>query len=155
MSAFFWGGRIVWNVHVYLCFKTFFLRDGKWTKGQLQVLQWLAKVWAPFNGWFAGGKNSLVTKEGYEKCPSCKCKVQFLCTSSKLISQLAGAPSRNNVLRPALNGRIPSQARSLGDTNSEQDICIPAIYVKVVTFHLNLAIQTNKQTDKRSFSHDS
>ncbi len=39
--------------------------------------------------------------------------------------------------------RIPSQAKGFrtGDTNSEQDICIPAIYVIVVTLDLNLSIQ--------------
>ncbi len=36
-------------------------------------------------------------KESHEKCPSCKGKVWFLCSSPKLISHLTGAPSRNDI----------------------------------------------------------
>ena len=35
---------------------------------------------------------SVVMKEGHEKCPSCKGRVRFLCSSPKLISQITGAP---------------------------------------------------------------
>ncbi len=34
--------------------------------------------------------------------------------------------------------------QGVGDSNSEQDICIPSIYVKVVTLDLNPSMQTNK-----------
>ncbi len=67
----------------------------------------------------------MVMKESHEKCPSCKGKVRFLCLSPKLISQLAGAPSRNDVSSHGLQN-----PKASGDTNSEEDLCIPAIYVK-------------------------
>ncbi len=62
--------------------------------------------------------------------------------SSSPKSQLTGAPSNGNASGCWLQNLKSSKAS--GDTNSEQDICIPAIYVKVVTLDLNLLIQTNK-----------
>ena len=67
-------------------------------------------------------------KESHEKCPSCKGKVWFLCSSPKLISQLTGAPSCDNASSRGLQN--PKSSKASGDTNSEEDICIPAIYVK-------------------------
>ncbi len=93
----------------------------------------LAKVWAPFKGWFAGGRRPVVMKESHEKCPSCKGKVRFLCSSPKLISQLLGAPSCNDASSRGLQN--PKSSKASGDTNSEE----------VVTLDLNLS---NKQTNK-------
>ncbi len=59
-----------------------------------------------------------------------------------LISQLA--PSRNDA--SSCGPQNPKSSKVSDDTNSEEDICIPAIYVKVVTLDLNLLMQTNKQT---------
>ena len=56
-----------------------------------------------------------------------------------LISQLA--PSRNDA--SSCGPQNPKSSKVSDDTNSEEDICIPAIYVKVVTLDLNLLIQTN------------
>ena len=70
-------------------------------------------------------------------------KARFLCSSPKLISQLTGAPSCDNVSSRGLHN--PKSSKVSGDTISEQDICIPAIHVKVMTLDLNLSIQTNKQ----------
>ena len=94
-------------------------------------------MWAPFNGWFASGwrwwKNAM-------KCPISKGKVRFLWPSPKLISQLTGAPSRNDVSCHGLQN--PKSSMESGDTNFAQDICIPAIFV--VTLDLHLSVQTNK-----------
>ena len=87
----------------------------------------------------------MMMKESYEKCPSCKGRVRFLWSSPKLVSQLRSAPSRYDA-----SNRVPQNPKSSkapGDTNSAQDICIPAIYAKVVTLDLNLSIQ-NKQTNQ-------
>ncbi len=89
----------------------------------------------------------MVMKESHEKCPNCKGKVWFLCSSPKLISLPTGAPSHNDVSSCGLQN--PKSSKASGDTNSEEDICIPAIYVKScdVTLDLNLSIQiiqTNK-----------
>ncbi len=103
-------------------------------KGNEKVL--LAKVRAPFNKGFAGGRRPVVIKESHEMCPSCKGKVRFLCSCPKLTSQLKRAPNRND----ASNGG-PQNLKSSkvsGGANSEQDICIPVIYVKVATLDLNL-----------------
>ena len=53
---------------------------------------------------------------------------------------VSGAQSRDNVCGP----QNPKSSKVSGDTNSEQDICIPAIFVKVVTLGLSLSIQTDK-----------
>ncbi len=55
-----------------------------------------------------------------------------------------GAPSRDNASSRGMQN--PKSSKASGNTNSEQDICIPAINVNVVTLDLNLSIQTNKQT---------
>ena len=86
----------------------------------------------------------MVTKESHEKCPSCKGKVRFICSSPKLISQPSGVASRDDTSSHGLQN--PKSSKVSRDTNSEQDICIPAIYVKVVTLDLNLSIQTNKES---------
>ena len=66
-----------------------------------------------------------------------------------LLSQLTGAPSRNNVPSSGLQNPKPSKAS--GDTNSGQDICILAIYEKVVTLDLNLSsVNANKRTYKQT-----
>ena len=84
-------------------------------------------------------------KESHEKCPSCKDRVRFLCSSPKLISLLTGAPSRDDVSSHGLQN--PKSSKASGDTNSEKDICIPAIYDPIVTLDLNPSIQTNKKTN--------
>ena len=101
---------------------------------------------APFNGWFAVGQRPVVMKEHHEKCPSCKGKVRFLCSSSKLISQPTGAPSRDDASSHGLQN--PKSRKAPGDTNSEQDIRIPAIYVKNCDPWLEPVNtnKTNKQT---------
>ncbi len=81
----------------------------------------------------------MAMKESDEKCPCCKGKVQFLYSSTKLISQLTGAPSRDDVSSCGL------QNPKSGDTNSEQYTCISAIYVKVVTLE---PANTHKQANK-------
>ncbi len=77
------------------------------------------------------------TRGDERKCPSCKCRVRFLCSSPKLISQLTGAPSCNNV--SSCGPQNPKSSKASGVTNSEEDIC----RWKVVTLDLNLSIQTN------------
>ena len=47
---------------------------------------------------------SIGEEKSYDKCPSCKDNVWFLLSSPKLISQLKGAPSRNNVPSRGLIG---------------------------------------------------
>ncbi len=59
-----------------------------------------------------------------------------------LISQLTGAPSHNDVSSRRLQN--PKSSKVSGDTNSEEDICIPAIYVKSCDLDLNLSIHTIK-----------
>ena len=62
-----------------------------------------------------------------------------------MISQLSGAPSCDDA-----SGRGKQKSKSSKaseDTNSEQDICITAIYVNVVTLDLNPSMQ-NKKTQK-------
>ncbi len=56
-----------------------------------------------------------------------------------MLSQLA--PSHNDAL--SCGPQNPKSSKVSGDTNPEQDNFIPAIYVKVVTFDLNLLTQTN------------
>ena len=80
----------------------------------------------------------------HEKCPSCKGKVWFLSLSPMLISQLTGALSRNAVSRP----QNSKSSKASGDTNSEQDICIPAISEKVVTLE---PVNPNKHTNSNLF----
>ena len=57
-----------------------------------------------------------------------------------LPTTVAGAPGRDDVCGP----QNPKSSKVSGDTNSEQDICIPAIFVTVVTLGLSLSMQTNK-----------
>ncbi len=106
---------------------------------------------APFNGWFAGGQRPVVMKESHEKCPSCKGKVWFLCSSPKLISQLTGAPSRDDVLSCGL--QYPKSSKASGKTNSEEDICIPANYVKSCDSWLE-PVNTNKNVSVVRDSND-
>ncbi len=73
--------------------------------------------------------------------PSCKGKVRFLCSSPKLLSQLTGAPRRDDASSWGLQN--PKSSKVSENTNSEQDICIPSIYVKAVTLDLNLSIHKN------------
>ena len=60
---------------------------GNKIRGKWRFYKKLAKMWAPFTEWFAGGQRPVLMKESHEKCPSCKGKVGFLCSSPKLISQ--------------------------------------------------------------------
>ena len=87
-------------------------------------------------------------KESHEKCPSCKGKVPFLCLSPRLISQLTGVPSRNDVSSNGLQNSKSTKAS--GDTNSEEDLCIPAIYVKSCDPWLE-PVNTNKQTNEHTW----
>ncbi len=65
--------------------------------------------------------------------------------SSPPKSQLTGATICDDVSSRGLQN--PKSSKASGDTNAKEDICIPAIYDKVVTLDLNLSIQTNKQTN--------
>ena len=113
-------------------------------------IQKLAKVRAPLNGWFADGQRPVVMKGGHEKCPSFRRKVQFLCSSPKLISKLTGAPSHDDVSSRVC--RIPIQTRSqeiqtLDLTFASQQFmynCDPLFEP------VKASKQTNKQTNQQT-----
>ncbi len=109
---------------------TFFLK--KWQKCGLNLTEDLLVT------------NDLGDKKAMKSVQAAK--VRFICSSPRPISQLAGAPS--DTMCQAVAAEFKSSKVS-GDTNSAQDICIPAIYVKVVILDL---IKPVKKTNPRLFT---
>ncbi len=79
-------------------------------------------------------------------CPSCNCKVPFLCSSPKPISQLIGAPSHDCVSSHRLQNPKPIARRQEIQTLHKTFASQQAVYAKVVTL-----VNTNKQTNKTIF----
>ena len=69
----------------------------------------------------------------------CKKAIKSVQAAKARSGSYAHLPSRDNVSRCGLQN--PKSSKASGDTNSVQDICIPAIYVQVVTLDLKLSIQ--------------
>ncbi len=94
----------------------------------------------------------VVMKGRHKKCPSFGRKIQFLCSSPRLISKLTGAPSRDDVSSRVC--RIPIQTRSqeiqtLDLTFASQQFmynCDPLFQP------VKASKQTNKQRDQQTQS---
>ncbi len=115
----------------------------KWGGNGGFFLQIIAKMRAPFNGWFAGGRRPVVMKESYEKCPSCKDR------SDSCAHFPSSSPNQQVVqvlmMCQVMDCRISSQARRREKQTLSKTFASQQFLKEIVTLGLNLSMQTNRQ----------